>query len=105
MIIQFYKWKSKFKACFETLITFGKGIERLKIYFDVLVILVMVLTIFVSRDANMIAREALQKSDTPWLKITSIGIGDNSAPLIKYVLVNFSDSPATELQIGLKLNG
>lgn len=78
-------------------------LEIVKTTFDMIVLFVMLWAIFISRDSNQIARESLQRSNTPWLKINGIGVDEKSQ--IRYVLANYSDSPALRLKIYLFVDG
>jgi hypothetical protein len=75
-----------------------------KIIFDLLVIIVAMVAIFVSCSANKIAREALQSSTTPWLKVTTFSVATNFSQ-IEFSVENYSDYPALNLQTSVSFVG
>ena len=81
----------------------GVLVEWLKIAFDFVVIIVMVWAVLVSLGANRQAREALNWTHTPWLKVTGIAIDDQAK--IKYTLQNFSSTPAIDLTVETVIAG
>lgn len=86
-------------------------LEYLKMVLDIAVLAVMVWAVIVSltandtarqatvtsREANAIARQAINSSHVPWLRVTGIGVDTNGT--VRYTMTNFSDTPALRLKV------
>jgi len=82
-------------------------LDVLKMFFEAVVIIVMLLMLNAAFKANKITFDALQSRYVPWVNVTKVetSVGDPNNFIIAIECKNFSDAPALNLDIKYNILG